>query len=203
VTPGIFILILVLAVVASTVTLIVRGVAAGKQAEAERLRLREARHGAGPVTGLVIHPLAPVDRPAWQRLWDSYCDFYSTPLPASTTETTWARLLDPASAVGGYGAYDGSGNLVGFAHIVLHPHTWSPKTLCYLEDLFVSPAFRGRDVGYSLISFLWNKAEEEGWGRLYWHTEATNTAARRLYDRFRPADGYVRYTLTVFPEATE
>ena len=202
-TPGIFILIVVLAVIASTLALIVRGVSAGKKAEAERLSLRQARHGAGPVQGLVIHPLAPVDRPAWQRLWDSYCDFYSTPLSASTTDTTWTRLLNAASTVRGYGAYDGSGNLIAIAHIVLHPHTWSPKTLCYLEDLFVAPPFRGRDVGYSLISFLWKLAEDEGWGRLYWHTEATNTAARRLYDRFRPADGFVRYTLTIAPEATD
>jgi ribosomal protein S18 acetylase RimI-like enzyme len=52
-------------------------------------------------------------------------------------------------------------------------------------------------VGHALITFLWRRAEAEGWGRLYWHTEVTNTAARRLYDRFRPADGYVRYTLTL------
>jgi GNAT superfamily N-acetyltransferase len=85
--------------------------------------------------------------------------------------------------------------MVAFAHVVLHPHTWSPKTLCYLEDLFVTPSYRGRDVGHSLIDFLWRLAEDEGWGRLYWHTETTNAAARRLYDRFKPADGYVRYTI--------
>jgi|GEM_PF-74629 GNAT superfamily N-acetyltransferase len=202
-SPGLIILILVLAVIASTAALIVRGVAAGRNAEAETLRLRQARKGAGPIAGLVIRPLASVDRPSWQRLWDSYCDFYATPMPASTTEMTWTRLLDEGSTLRGYGAYDPSGNLVGFAHIVLHPHTWSPRTLCYLEDLFVAPPFRGRDVGYTLISFLWTKAEQEGWGRVYWHTEATNAAARRLYDRFRPADGYVRYTLTVSPAASE
>ena len=196
-SPALVILILVLAVMASTFVLIVRGVAAGKKAAAETLRLRQARHSAGPVLGLTVRPLAAVDRPAWERHWASYCDFYATDVPASTTDVTWERIMDPASVVKGWGAYDGSGNLVGFAHTVLHPHTWSPKTLCYLEDLFVAPPFRGRDVGYELIRFLWKKAEEEGWGRLYWHTETTNAAARRLYDRFRPADGYVRYTLTI------
>ena len=48
------------------------------------------------------------------------------------------------------------------------------------------------------------KAEAEGWGRVYWHTETGNAAARRLYDRFRPADAYVRYTLTIgAPESSE
>lgn len=196
-SPAIVILILVLGVVGSTFALIVRGVSAGKKAQEETLRLRQNRHQAGPVSGLAVRPLAPVDRPAWERLWNQYCDFYQTEVPASTTETTWNRLMDAASPVKGYGAYDGSGNLLGFALTVLHPHTWSPKTLCYLEDLFVAPAYRGRDIGFTLINDLWKRAEQEGWGRVYWHTETTNTAARRLYDRFRPADGYVRYTLTM------
>ena len=196
-TAGVIILGLVLAVVASTVTLIVRGIAAGKKAEAESIRIRSARHSAGPVAGLVLRPLGDSDRAAWEPLWLSYCELYGEALPASTNQTTWSRMMDPASPVKGWGAFTPEGQLLGFAHTVLHPHTWSPKLLCYLEDLFVVPAFRGRDVAHSLITFLWRKAEAEGWGRLYWHTEATNTAARRLYDRFRPADGYVRYSLTL------
>ena len=196
-TPAVFILILVLAVVASTITLIVRGALSGKKADAESIRLRHQRHAAGPVAGLVIRPLGPSDRPGWEPLWNSYCDFYGESLPETTTDTTWQRLIDPQAPMGGYLACDPDGTVLGFAHFVLHPHTWSPKTLCYLEDLYVTPSARGRNVGYSLIDFLWRLAETEGWGRLYWHTETTNAAARRLYDRFRPADGYVRYTITL------
>ena len=90
----------------------------------------------------------------------------------------------------------GSGDLLGFAHYVLHPHTWSDKTLCYLEDLFVSPEARGQNVGYALISHLVEIGKAAGWGRVYWHTETANTAARRLYDRFTAADDFVRYTVT-------
>ncbi len=149
--------------------------------------------------GVSIRALTPTDRPAWQALWKDYCTFYGEDLPAATTDTTWARLVDPSSAMKGWGAFaDGqeAGNvLVGFAHTVLHPHTWSPKTLCYLEDLFVAEQARGRDVGHRLIVHLQNLAAEKGWARVYWHTEVTNTRARRLYDRFQPADEYVRYTL--------
>jgi len=197
VSPAVVILVLVLAVVASTFVLIVRGISAGKKADAEVLRLRQSRKTQGPVPGLKVRLLEPGDRPSWNRLWGAYCDFYGEALPASTTDTTWDRLMDPGSPVKGYAAVDESGNLAGFAHTVLHPHTWSPKPLCYLEDLYVDVPFRGRDVGHTLISFLWQRAEEQGWGRVYWHTETTNAAARRLYDRFRPADGYVRYTLTL------
>ena len=34
-----------------------------------------------------------------------------------------------------------------------------------------------------------------GWHRLYWNTEITNAAARRLYDRFCQHDGHIRYRL--------
>lgn len=194
---AVVILILVLGVVASTVTLIIRGIASGKKAEEETRQLRQVRHSAGPVAGLQIRPLEPADRAVWAHHWESYCSFYGEDLPEQTTDTTWSRILDPSSPIQGWGAFEPSGNLIAFAHTVLHPHTWSPKTLCYLEDLFVAQPFRGRDVGHALITFLWQKAEAEGWGRLYWHTETTNTAARRLYDRFKPADNYVRYTLTL------
>jgi hypothetical protein len=35
----------------------------------------------------------------------------------------------------------------------------------------------------------------EGWSRLYWMAREDNAAARALYDRFTPADGFVRYLL--------
>ena len=196
-SAGIVILILVVAVVLATGTVIVRGIAAGRNAEADAKRLRAARRNSGPVDGLVIRALADGDRADWNRHWDAYCSFYGEEIPPEFTDTTWKRLVDPASPVKGWGAFDPSGNLLGFAHTVHHLHTWSHKLLCYLEDLFVASPYRGRDVGHSLIQFLWRKAETEGWARVYWHTESTNATARRLYDRFRPADGYVRYTLTL------
>jgi GNAT superfamily N-acetyltransferase len=194
---AVFIIIAVLAIVGSTVALIVRGVASGRSAEADALRLRRERKAHGAIEGLNVRALAAGDRIEWERHWNAYCSFYGEDLPGSTTDTTWSRIVDPASVVKGWGAFDGSGNLVAFAHVVLHPHTWSPKTLAYLEDLFVAQPYRGRDVGHTLLTFLWHLAEERGWGRLYWHTETSNAAARRLYDRFRPADAYVRYTLTL------
>ena len=36
---------------------------------------------------------------------------------------------------------------------------------------------------------------DRGWSRLYWHTRASNEAARRLYDKFVNADDFVRYRM--------
>ena len=38
-------------------------------------------------------------------------------------------------------------------------------------------------------------AKARGWHRLYWHTDAGNLPARRLYDRFIASDGHIRYRL--------
>ena len=66
---------------------------------------------------------------------------------------------------------------------------------CYLEDLFVDPAARGQGIGRALITDLIEFARNRGWKRLYWNTDASNSAARALYDQFAQDDGHVRYRL--------
>ena len=90
--------------------------------------------------------------------------------------------------------------MIGFSTSVLHETTWTIAPVCYLEDLFVAPAFRGRGVGRMLIADLIERAKSNGWSRLYWHTRAGNPA-RRLYDEFDKADDFVRYRL-FFPDVT-
>jgi ribosomal protein S18 acetylase RimI-like enzyme len=50
-------------------------------------------------------------------------------------------------------------------------------------------------VGRALIEDVLELARETPWARVYWRTRADNAAARRLYDRFCEADGFVRYRL--------
>ena len=56
---------------------------------------------------------------------------------------------------------------------------------------------RGKGVGRALIEDLATLARAAGWKRLYWNTEITNAAARKLYDSFTPDDGHIRYRLTL------
>ena len=76
--------------------------------------------------------------------------------------------------------------------------TWTVAPVCYLEDLFVAPSFRGDGIGRLLIQDLVDRAKSNGWSRLYWHTRANNPA-RHLYEEFAKADDFVRYRRT-FPE---
>ena len=87
------------------------------------------------------------------------------------------------------------GQVYGFANCVVHENTWESQAVCYLEDLFVTPAARRRGIARALIEWLHNAMRAEGWARLYWMTQAENLEARRLYDHFAQADGFVRYVI--------
>jgi GNAT superfamily N-acetyltransferase len=61
--------------------------------------------------------------------------------------------------------------------------------------LYVSPAARGHGIASALIEWLRNAMRAEGWARIYWVTRDDNAQARRVYDKFTKADGFVRYVL--------
>lgn len=145
-------------------------------------------------TPCTIRAALPADESAWRELWQGYLDFYGVPLPDEVTQRTWKRILDPDSAVMCIVA-EVEGRVYGFANCVVHENTWETQAICYLEDLFVTPAARGRGLGAALLEWLRNAMRAEGWARLYWVTRSDNTQARRLYDRFTQADDFVRYVI--------
>jgi GNAT superfamily N-acetyltransferase len=143
---------------------------------------------------VTIRPFAAADRAAWDGMWAGYLAFYETSLPPGVSDGTWARFVAPAPGHVGLIADSGEGPL-GFAHAILHPGTWSPKPVCYLEDLYVNEAARGRGVGRALIEALAGKGRAEGWLRIYWQTGAANTNARALYDKIAQRTDWLRYDL--------
>lgn len=146
----------------------------------------------------VIRSVLPNDQPAWQRLWRGYCDFYEARVRDEVTQRTWTRILDPDSGIMCLLA-EVEGQVVGFAHCVVHENTWETQPVCYLEDLYVDPEARGRGIGRALLEWLRNSMRAEGWARLYWVTHKDNHAARALYDEFAQADDFVRYVLKLPP----
>tara|TARA_R110000824_G_scaffold118960_14_gene272304 strand:+ start:439033 stop:439485 length:453 start_codon:yes stop_codon:yes gene_type:complete len=142
-----------------------------------------------------IRPLRASDRAAWDALWAGYLTFYKTELDASVSDHTFARVL--SGELIGLVACDGdeTGAPLGIAHAMLHAGTWSPKPVCYLEDLFVSEAARGRGVGRALIEHLAERGRNAGWLRLYWQTASDNITAQTLYDRLATRTDWLRYEL--------
>ena len=132
----------------------------------------------------------------WRRLWAGYNHFYAASVPIDVTELTLRRLLDPTSTMIGRIA-ERNARVAGFSVSVLHESSWTSSPTCYLEDLFVDPNVRGAGVGRALVQDLVDLGRARGWARLYWHTQADNDRARRLYDSFVEADSFVRYRVTL------
>jgi len=142
--------------------------------------------------GTIRDPVA-ADEAAWRSLWSAYNAFYEATVPEHVTARTWQRMLDPSSPVfGRFAVTDDC--VVGFCVCVLHEGTWTVAPVCYLEDFFVAPSDRRQGIGRRLIQDLVDRSKANGWSRLYWHTRDDNPA-RRLYDEFAQADGFVRYRL--------
>jgi GNAT superfamily N-acetyltransferase len=140
-----------------------------------------------------IRPLEPADEPAWRRLWRDYLAFYETVLPEGVYATSFARLTDPEvrDYRGLLAVRDGAP--VGLAHVIFHCHGWHLADVCYLQDLYVAPEARGAGVGRALIEAVYAEADAAGAAGVYWLTQESNLAARRLYDRIGRATPFVKY----------
>jgi GNAT superfamily N-acetyltransferase len=155
------------------------------------------------VTPVRVRDLAPRDEVRWRELWAVYLEFYGYPLPESTTATTWRRLVQQEQGFRALVAVDEQDQVVGFAHLLLHPTTWAIRPSCYLEDLVVDPAVRGRGVGRVLLDAVVERARAEGAEGVQWLTQADNVVARGLYDEVATLADYVRYEINLTePDAT-
>lgn len=146
-----------------------------------------------PALPVTIRPLAQTDRAAWSELWTGYLAFYKTALPQAVYDRQFARLTDPGeTAFEGLVAV-GADGLAGLVHLVYHPHGWKIDDTCYLQDLFVAPAMRGRGIARTLMEAAFVAADQRGADGVYWTTQTHNATARALYDRVGKVTAFIRY----------
>lgn len=141
----------------------------------------------------IVRPFASDDREQWLALWQGYLDFYESDVPASVTDLTWNRLLDPEAPIHGLCAATTEGRILGIVHYLFHPVTWAAGPRCYLEDLFTSADARGCGVGRALIEAVYAAADLRGADQVYWLTQEFNATARRLYDQVATVTPFIKY----------
>lgn len=138
---------------------------------------------------IAIEPIAHFSFDEWLPLAQGYKAFYKAPLDLTEYRLAWNRL--EARHVQGLGArVDGA--LVGIAHYLWHASTWADR-VCYLQDLYVLEAARGKGVARALIDKVADEAKNLGCARYYWLTQDHNELARALYDRVGEHKGFIRY----------
>ena len=149
---------------------------------------------------LTIRPVALEDFPQWLPLWNGYNAFYGregdTALAPGITQMTWSRFFDAYEPVHGLVAEE-DGALLGMTNYLFHRSTTLIGPNCYLQDLFTTPAARGKGVGRALIEGVADRAREAGCPRIYWQTHTTNAAGRMLYDKVAQHAGFIVYTKTL------
>jgi len=87
---------------------------------------------------------------------------------------------------------------VGFAVYFFNYSTWLGKHGLYLEDLYVSPEFRGSGAGKALLKHLAKIAVSKKCGRFEWSVLDWNEPAIGFYKSIgaQPQDEWVAYRLT-------
>ena len=87
---------------------------------------------------------------------------------------------------------------VGFAVYFFNYSTWLGKHGLYLEDLYVSPEFRGSGAGKALLRHLAQLAVSKKCGRFEWSVIDWNEPAIGFYKSIgaQPQDEWVAYRLT-------
>ncbi len=146
------------------------------------------------MSDVVIRPVVAADRAQWETLWRGYLAFYEKTVPDAVTERTFAQVIG-GGEVGGFMALDARGATLGLVQFIFHKSTWSLGGNCYLGDLFVSPAARGKRIGRRLIAAVEAAARARGCAVLYWQTEEFNGTARRLYERVAKRSPFIRYQI--------
>jgi GNAT superfamily N-acetyltransferase len=142
-----------------------------------------------------IVSLSDEHRADWRRLFEDYAVFYKREMTDAIADTVWGWLRDPTHVLECLVALV-DGKPVGIAHYRAMPHPMSGRDMGFLDDLFVSPDARGRDVGGQLIEALCDEARSRGWAAVRWLTAEDNYRARTLYDRVAGKTAFILYQKT-------
>ena len=143
---------------------------------------------------IVIRPLVGTDRTHWAAMWNAYLEFYETSVPDAVYDSTFARLIggDPQDFNGMIA--EAGGEPAGIVHFLFHRHAWKVENVCYLQDLYARPEFRGTGIGRALIEAVYGAADTNGTPAVYWLTQDFNHTARQLYDRIAVKTPFIKYS---------
>ncbi len=141
-----------------------------------------------------IRPAAPADVPAILRFIRELAAYEREPDQAVATEADLlrdgfgldpaGRALEPRPPVRFQALIaEWEGSPAGFALYFNSYSTWVGHHGIRLEDLYVTPALRGRGIGKALLSALARIAVEEGCRRLEWDVLTWNEPAIAVYRR--------------------
>ena len=134
-------------------------------------------------------------RPAWERLYTGYAEFYGVEQTPDMRERVWGWLHDESEELEGLLALDAADEPVGLAHFREFSRPLSATKGGFLDDLFVAPQARGSGAAPALLRALVEEARLRGWSVVRWITAEDNYRARGVYDKVARRTAWVTYDL--------
>lgn len=125
-----------------------------------------------------VRPLMHEDYELWRPVW---LGNMQNQVSDEVTHNTWQLIVDAEKTVTGLGLFEHEKKLSAILHYVLHPTTGSLSSVCYMQDLFVTPECRRRGHARRLVQALVQRGRQHGWERIYWIAASENNEAQALY----------------------
>lgn len=133
-----------------------------------------------PPPEIVVRRATATDADAAARLVHDFNTEFAEPSPGPEQLAERLRMLlagdDTAVLLAGAGPD-------GLAVLRFRPSLWSQARECYLAELYVAPAQRGRGLGRALLEAAIELARAEGADSMDLSTSEHDVAARALYAR--------------------
>ena len=142
----------------------------------------------------MIRKLERKDKQKWIKLYCGYAKFYKVSMNNEILNTLWNWIHDENHIVNGI-CYELDSNIVGIAHYRTMPRPIKCQYICFLDDLFVYPEFRGQKIAQKLISHLQSLSKANNWTGIRWITHSSNLNAKKLYDKIADNTGFELYEL--------
>ncbi|MFG0315891.1 MAG: GNAT family N-acetyltransferase [Planctomycetota bacterium JB042] len=147
---------------------------------------------------LTLRPAVPADAETLERFVRELAEYEREPDAVVTDAAAIRAQLEadrpPFEAM----VAELDGTPVGFALWFRNYSTWLGRPGLYLEDLYVTPAARGKGVGKALLKRLARIAVDSGCGRFEWSVLDWNTPAIEFYRALgaEPMDGWTVHRVT-------
>jgi GNAT superfamily N-acetyltransferase len=134
-----------------------------------------------PAPGALIRQAGLADVPRILELIRELADYERSLEEVTATEGGLRATLFAVNPAVFAHVAEVDGAVVGFALWFLNFSTWLSQHGIYLEDLYVTPAMRGRGIGKTLLAELAAICVRRGYGRLEWWVLDWNEPAIGFY----------------------
>lgn len=145
----------------------------------------------------IIRPATEADVPLILDFIGQLAEYEKLTHEMSATEDRLRATLFGARPAAEVLLADVDGNAAGYAVFFGTYSTFVAQPGIYLEDLYVTPAMRGRGAGYALLKQVAHIAVKRGCARVEWGVLDWNEPAIRFYKALgaEPLDDWTKYRL--------